>query len=166
MKIRTLILLLALVMLAVFTVLNWSTFMAPTSLSLGLTDVQAPLGLVMLGVLAGLTALFLVFVVYLQTSVLMEARRHAREIKANRALADKAEASRFLEMRGFLEAELKQQAGQDAESRAAVLARLDQLERDLLAAVEQSGVSLSAYFGELEDRLERVAQGLTAQPPG
>lgn len=155
MKVRTLFLLLTLVAIAAFTALNWSAFMTPTTLSLGVANVQAPLGLVMLGLVAFLAALFLVFVVYLQTSVLLEARRHARELQANRELAGQAEASRFTELRGFLEAELKRQAGLDAESRAVVLARLDQLDRDLRSAVEQSGNTLAAYIGELEDRLER-----------
>lgn len=155
MKVRTLLLLLTLVAIVAFTALNWSAFMTPTTLSLGVADVQAPLGLVMLGMVAFLAALFLVFVVYLQTSVLLEARRHARELQANRELAGQAEASRFTELRGFFEAELKRQAGLDAESRAVVLARLDQLDRDLRSAVEQSGNTLAAYIGELEDRLER-----------
>ena len=155
MKARTLLLLLAVVAIAAFTALNWNAIMAPATLSLGVADVQAPLGLVMLGLVAFLAALFLVFVVYLQTSVLLEARRHARELQANRELADQAEASRFTELRGFLEMELKRQAGLDAESKAVVLARLDQLDRDLRSAVEQSGNTLAAYIGELEDRLER-----------
>lgn len=155
MKVRTLFLLLTLAAIAAFTALNWSAFMTPTTLSLGVANVQAPLGLVMLGLVAFLAALFLVFVVYLQTSVLLEARRHARELQANRELAGQAEASRFTELRGFLEAELRRQAGLDAESRAILLARLDQLDRDLRSAVEQSGNTLAAYIGELEDRLER-----------
>lgn len=155
MKVRTLLLLLTVAAIAVFTALNWSAIMAPATLSLGVAHVQAPLGLVMLGLVAFLAALFLVFVIYLQTSVLLEARRHARELQANRELADQAEASRFTELRGFLEMELKRQAGLDAESRAIVLARLDQLDRDLRSAVEQSGNTLAAYIGELEDRLER-----------
>lgn len=166
MKVRTLFLLLALVAVAAFTALNWSAFMAPTTLSLGVAVVQAPLGLVMLGLLAFLAALFLVFVVYLQTSVLLEARRHARELQANRELAGQAEASRFTELHGFLEVELKRQTILDVESRAVVLARLDQLDRDLLSAVEQAGNTLAAYIGELEDRLEKgTAQGLTPSPP-
>lgn len=75
MKARTLLLLLALGAIAAFTALNWSAFMTPTPLSLGVAGVQAPLGLVMLGLVAFLAALFLVFVVYLQTSGLMEDRR-------------------------------------------------------------------------------------------
>ncbi len=154
MKIRTLFLLLGLVAIAAFAALNWSAFLTPTTLSLGVANVQAPLGLVMLGVLVFVTALFLVFLVYLQTSILLEARRHARELQTHRGLADQAEASRFTELRGFLDVELKKLASLDAASKAGVLARLDRLEHDLRLAVEQSGNSLSAYIGELEDRLE------------
>lgn len=159
MKIRTLFLLIVMGAIAAFAMLNWSAFMTPTTLFLGVANVQAPLGLIMLGLLAFLAAMFLVFIVYLQTSVLFEARRHAKELQANRDLADQAEASRFTELRAFLEGELTRQAGHEAESKAAVLARLDRLEQELRAAVEQSGTVLSAYIGELEDRLEKMAQG-------
>ena len=165
MKIRTLFLLIVLVAIGAFAALNWNAFMTPTTLSLGFVVVQAPLGLVMLGLLAFLTALFLVFVVYVQASVLLDARRHARELQANRELANQAEASRFTELRGYLEVELKKLAGLDAESRAAVQARLDRLDHDLRSAVEESGNTLAAYFGELEDRLERGAHGETPNLP-
>lgn len=164
MKVRTLFLLIVLVAISAFVALNWSAFMVPTTLSLGVAVFQAPLGLVMLGLLAFLTALFLVFVVYVQASVLLDARRHARELQANRELADQAEASRFTELRRFLEGELKRLEGLDAESRAAVQARLDQLDHDLRSAVEEAGNTLAAYFGELEDRLERGALGQTVNP--
>jgi hypothetical protein len=161
MKVRTLFLLIVLVAISVFAALNWNAIMMPTTLSLGIAVVEAPLGLVMLGILAFLTALFLVFVVYLQTVALLEARRHARELQSNRELADQAEASRFTELKGFLEVELKRQVGFDAELRDVVLARVDQLDRDLRSVVEQSSNTLSAYIGELEDRLEKGGQAPT-----
>jgi hypothetical protein len=163
MKIRTLFLLIVLVAISVFAALNWNVIMMPTTLSLGVAVVEAPLGLVMLGILAFLTALFLVFVVYLQTSALLEARRHARELQSNRELADQAEASRFTELKRFLEVELKRQVGLNAELRDVVLARVDQVDRDLRSVVEQSSNTLSAYIGELEDRLEKGGQAPT--PP-
>ena len=155
MKIRTLLLLIVLGLITVFAALNWSAFMTPTTLSLGVAEIQAPLGLVMLGLLAFLLALFLVFVVYLQTAVLFDARRNARELQASRELADQAEASRITELRGYLEGELKRQAEREAESRAAVVARLEQLDCDLCSRIEQAENTLSAYIGELDDRLER-----------
>jgi len=155
MKIRTLFLLIVVLVITAFAALNWSAFMAPTTLSLGFATVQAPLGLVMLGLLVFLTGLFLVFALYLQTSSLLETRRHARELQANRELAGQAEASRFTELRSFLDAELKREADLNIESRTAVLSRLDQLEHDLRSTIEESVNTLSAYFEELEDRLEK-----------
>lgn len=159
MKVPTLFFLIVLAATVTFAALNWSAFMATTSLSLGVAVIQAPLGLIMLGLMAVLTALFLVFVVYLQTSVLLEARRHAHELRANRELADRAEASRFSELRAYLEEELLSAAGRDTDAKAALLARMDQLDSDLRSAIEQSGNTLAAYIGELEDRLERGAAG-------
>ena len=153
MRIRTLLLLLVLALVAAFSALNWTVFVTPTVLSLGVTTVQAPLGLIMLGLVISLAAFFLVFVVYLQSTVLLDTRRHTKELQANRTLADQAEASRLTELREFLDVGLKQQASLAAEHRAVVLSRIDALERELRLTVEQSGNSLSAYIGELEDRL-------------
>jgi hypothetical protein len=153
MRIRTLLLLFILATVAAFSVLNWSVFVTPTTLSLGVTTVQAPLGLIMLGLLIFVAAFFLVFVVYLQSTVLLDARRHTRELQANRDLADKAEASRFTALREFLDAGFKQQASQEEGSRGALMARLDTLDRDLSLKLEQSENSLSAYIAELDDRL-------------
>jgi hypothetical protein len=158
MRIRTILLLLVLVAVAVFSVLNWNVFVSPTTLSLGVTSVQAPLGLIMLGLLVFLAAIFLVFVVYLQSTVLFDTRRHSKELQAHRALANQAEASRLTELREFLNVELKQQTSQNAASQATVLARLDTLDRDLHLQLEQSENSLSAYIAELEDRLTSGSQ--------
>ncbi len=153
MHIRSLFLILILTLIGAFATLNWSVFLATTTVSLGITSVQAPLGLLMLGLLVFVVAYFLVYVLYLQSTVLFDARRNAKELQTNRELADKAEASRFTELRGFLEAGLKQRAEQDRAGQQAVLARLDALEQTLRTSVEQSGNSLGAYIGELEDRL-------------
>ncbi len=126
MQLRNVALLVVLGAVALFAALNWGVIMTPTTLSLGFAEVQAPLGLVLLVMLAVVCALFLFYLVYLQTTVLLEQRRHARELKTQRQLADQAEASRFTELRTLLQA------------------RLDQLEN-----------SLAASIGELADRLGR-----------
>ncbi len=142
MKAYSISLLVILALLAIFTALNWGTFVTPTEVSLGVTVVNVSLGLVLLGFLAIITALFLAFVVYLQTSALLETRRYSRELQASRELADKAEASRFTELRRALEAE-----------RLTVVARIDQVRQELQTSIDQSGNTLAAYIGELEDRL-------------
>jgi uncharacterized integral membrane protein len=156
MKTSSTLLLLMLAAVAAFTVFNWSTFMTPADLSLGFTQFQAPLGMVMLSLTAILAVLGMSFVIFLQTSVLLEARRHAHELKTNRDLADRAEASRFTELHDFLAFELARQNTQMAEASAAVIARVEQIENTLLASL-----------GELEDRLERGGQsaGHNTTPP-
>lgn len=133
MRIRTLLLAIVVLGVVLFAALNWATFTAPTPLSLGVATVNAPLGLVMLVLLAAVAALFLGWMIWLQGSVLLETRRQARELQAQRDLADRAEASRFTELRQFIEAEFARQRG----------------------VIEQTGNGLSAFIGELEDRLER-----------
>ena len=165
MKARTFLLLILFMAIAAFAALNWNAFITPTTLHMGVDTVQAPLGLVMLGLLVLLTVLFLLFVVYLQTSILFEARRHARELHESRKLVEHTENSRFTELRMLLEAELNKQSEQEAASREAVLARLEQLDRDLRTVVEQSENTIAACIGELEDRLEKEAHALNQRPP-
>jgi ABC-type multidrug transport system fused ATPase/permease subunit len=144
MKAPTVLLLAVLALIVVFTAVNWSVIMAPTTVSMLITDVQAPLGLILVSITLLLTALFLIFVVYLQTTVLLDARRHSKELQAQRELADKAEASRFTDLRTYLDVELRKVAEQVMATKT-----------ELRASIEQSGNSLAAYIGELEDRMER-----------
>ena len=155
MKLTTLLLLVILTATAAFAALNWNVFITPAELSLGYTTVRIPLGLVMLGLLVFVMALFLVFVVFLQTSALFETRRQSRELKASRELADQAESSRFSELRNLVEAELLKLSNLHAESQSLVITRTEQLESNLRTAIEESGNTLAAYIGELEDRLEK-----------
>lgn len=161
MLIRILFLFIVLAVIGGFAALNWGAFTTPTPLTLGVAVVEAPLGLVMLGLLGLMTALFLVFVISAQASALMETRRSARELQAQRELADQAEASRLNDLRTYLETEMKALTGMHAVSTQAMQARLDKLEFDLRTSVEQSGNTLAAYIGEFEDRLERGNTGAT-----
>src|SRR5690606_11027553 len=86
------------------------------------------------------------YVLSLQGSVLLETRRHTKELHAQRELADRAEASRFTELRVFLETQHQQ-------SHAAVLQRLDVLENHLAARAQESDNTTAAYVGQLEQRL-------------
>lgn len=155
MKLHSLLLIIVLSIIAAFTALNWNVFVTPTNLSLGVSMVKMPLGMVMLGLVVVISVLFLLYVVYLQTSVLLETRRHSREMLVNKELAEKAEASRFTELRNVLAAEMLKQANQNAESKASLLACVDQLGTSLRLSIEQSTNTLAAYMGELEDRLEQ-----------
>jgi uncharacterized integral membrane protein len=165
MYLRTLLILIVIGAVAIFAAINWKAFMAPTTLSVVFATVEAPLGLILLAVVGLLTLLFLLYVVYLQSSVLMENRRNARELQAQRELAEQAEASRISQLRSFLESELRRLGEKTEESKVVVLAKLEALERELRSVVEQSGNTLAAYIGEIEDKLERAPGGRLSKDP-
>jgi len=155
MSLRAVFLLVVAGALAIFTVLNWAAFTTPTTLTLVFASVQAPLGLVMLVVIGLLAALFLLYVAYLQSTVILEARRFARELQTQRQRADAAEASRFTDLRSFLEARMSKLEGDIATSQSLAEEGRGRLAADLRATIEQTGTVLTAYIGEVEDRLER-----------
>lgn len=162
MKLPALLLALVLVAVAAFAALNWGAMTTPTTLSLGVASVQGALGLVLLGMLVIVAALLLAIIVYLQGSALMETRRYSKELLAHRTLADQAEASRFTELRGYLQEALAGQAAGQSDAMAQMLGRLDRLEQAMRMHVEQSANGLAASIGELEDRLDaqRLPAGL------
>ena len=164
MKARTLLLLLVLFAIVLFAALNWTVFTTPASLSLLVATVEAPLGVIMLGLLVLLTVVFTFFAGYMQTSTLLEARQQAKALEAQRKLADQAEASRITEMQNLLNSALLRVEQQVVESRQATNTRIDRLEQELRAALTQEGTTLSAYIGQLEDRLDRHNQASGVPP--
>ena len=157
MGLRTGVLLLLVLLIAALAALNWGTLSAAVPMSLGVTEVSAPLGLVMLGLTVLLCILFVAYIVYLQTTVLMETRRHTKEMQVQRDLADRAEASRFTELRNFLESQENAHMASNAERHAALLARVEQLEATIRQRSDQTDNSLAAHIGQLEDRFDRRA---------
>ena len=133
MYLRTLSILVLLGALIVFAAINWTAFVSPFKLSVVFTTVEAPLGLVLLGIAGLLTLLFLIYIVFLQSSSLLESRRQARE--------------------------LQKVALQNENAQAALMAKLEELERCLRSTMEQSVNSLAAYMGEIDDKLEKAAGG-------
>ena len=165
MYLRTVLILLVLGGLALFTAVNWNAFTAPTTLSVIFATVEGPLGLILLSIVVLLASLFLLYVAYLQSSVLFETRRHARELHAQRELAEQAEGSRLHELRAFLETQLQNLAQQTERSKTELAARMDQLERDMRSSIAQCENSLTVYLAEIDDRLERGAGELPSRKP-
>ncbi|MBS3997670.1 MAG: LapA family protein [Hydrogenophaga sp.] len=159
MKIRTLALIVLILLVAGFVALNMEAVLAPTTLNLAVTEVQAPVGLVLLGLLALVLVVFLAALMYQQTLHLMEVRRITREMSEQRTLADKAEASRFTELQLFLQAEMAATAARELDLSEKLHQKVDRLQLAMTELVEQSGNGLAASLGEMEDRLERQLQG-------
>lgn len=152
----SLTLVLTFVLLAAFAALNWQAMAAPGPLSLGVVDVTAPLGLIVLAFTAAISGLFIVYIVLLQAGVILEARRLTKEVKAQRELADTAEASRFTELRALLEGELRRIEAQGVASGGEFAARIEQSERGMRDKLADATGTLTAYLGEIEDKLDRA----------
>ncbi|AMM26115.1 Signal transduction histidine kinase [Variovorax sp. PAMC 28711] len=145
---------LVVVLIVALATLNWGALVTPVDMWIGFMTVSAPLGLIMLGLTALLGLMFLFYVFYLQSTVMIDARRHSKEMQVQRELADKAEASRFTELRNFIEAQAQKQAARATDMQQAVLVRVDQVDN-----------TIAAHIGQLEDRLERRAMAVTAPQP-
>lgn len=154
---RNVFLLVLIVAMAVFAWRNWAVFSEEKTLSLFFTQVTAPFGIVMLTIMAVLVAIYFMYTVGLETAALLEVKRYARELLAARKLADEAEASRFSELKKWLEGELaglKAQSPAGLEARLQAIAeRIDRLEDELREDIEKAGNTLAAYIGELEDQI-------------
>ena len=146
MKARTALLTLIVLVIVLLATFNWQALAQSTPVSIGFTSFEAPLGLIMLCLTTLLAILFIAYVVTLQGSVLLETRRHNKEMVAQRELADKAEASRFTELRTVLE--LRHQEAQQQ-----LMGRLDALEAHLQARAQETDNATAAYVGQLEQQL-------------
>ncbi len=144
MRLRTAAVVLVILLLAGFVAVNWPIFVAPTQLSLVVTSFEAPLGLLMLGLVLVIVLAFAVYMAAWQAQILMESRRYARDLERQRALADQAEASRFTELRGLVHTEVEQ-----------LSARLAQVQDALRTDIRENANSLAASIGELDDGLRR-----------
>ena len=152
----SLTLVLAFVLLAAFATFYWVAIAVPSTLSLGFVEVSAPLGMVMLIFTAAISVLFIIYIVLLQAGVILRARRLTKEVKAQRELADMGETLRFTELRTLLEGELRRIEAQGAASNREFGARIEQSERGLEDKLAEATRTLSAYLGEIEDKLDRA----------
>lgn len=146
MRLRTIVAILACLLLAVFVATNWPAFSTPTTLSVVFASVEAPLGIVMLGVLVVFALAVAAYMAVWQGRTLLDLRRHTRALQEQRTLADQAEASRFTELRGALRDEL-----------AALGDRLTQANEAVRKEIRDNGNSLAASVAEMDDRLQRNA---------
>lgn len=106
-RVSTLLAWAAVALVAALAILNWSTLMASAPLNLVVAHVEAPLGIVMLGLAVVLIALF--FIAYLRNQIgfLLETRKLLKEVQHAHDLADKAEASRIENLHRLIETEFR-----------------------------------------------------------
>ena len=153
MRTRMTFLLVALLITAVFVALNWPEFVRPTPVSLGITIVDTPLPLILLGGLLLALVGGLGHATWTDASHERTLALHMRELQAQRNLADKAEASRFTELRHYLDLQAAEARQREAVTTEALQATLIKGQRDMQASVE----ALAARLARDEQRIARPA---------
>lgn len=154
MRSRTILLVVAILLVAGFAALNWTEIVRPAPLLFGPVVADAPLGLILLSVLGLTLVLFLVSTAAMRTQSLIDYRQHQKTLEAQRDLADKAEASRFIELRQHLDQHLKDMRERDAIAASEFDKAMVQSRRELQGQMEQVNRTLAARLNELEHRLE------------
>ena len=133
MRFRSLLVLVASGLAALFVVLNWRVFTGLVKLNLLLTSAEIPVGVVMLLLFAvGLLVLWNTLGRW-QGTLLQEFRRQAKELQAQRLLAESAEASRFTELGALVREEIAK----------------------LRTELQETEHSIAATLGEMDDRLRK-----------
>lgn len=154
MRSRFLLLVLAILLVAGFAALNWSEVTRPAPLLFGPVVMDAPLGAILLGVLAVALVIFVVSNAAMRTQTLLETRNHHKTLETQRALAEKAEASRFTELRTQMDNHLREMRERDAIAATEYDKAMVQTQRELRTQMEQMSRMISARMNELEHRLE------------
>jgi uncharacterized integral membrane protein len=155
MSFRTVFLVLAILLVAAFAALNVDEFTRTSVLSIGIATLRVPLGLVMLALLGVAVLVFLASTLYQQSAHLLETRRHAKELDAQRELANRAEASRITELRNVFDAQVSATLNREAAEAKLLDERFAKLQSALSERIDHSDNSTAAHIGQLEDRLER-----------
>jgi uncharacterized integral membrane protein len=160
MRARLIFIFVAILLLAAFSALNWSEFNRTVPLSFGVISFQAPLGLILLGLLALTLGVFLVSSATQEARYLLEHRRHAKALDAQRVLADTAEASRFTDLRQHLDTHLRENRQREAIAATEFEKAMVQSQRELRTQLEQMNQALVARMGEIESRIDsRLERG-------
>jgi len=134
-RLKSLLILVAAGLTGLFVVLNLKVFAAPAKLNLVLTQAEVPVGVIMLMLFAVALVVIWILVSGWQGTLLAEFRRQAKELEAQRQLAESAEASRFTELGTLIREEVAK----------------------LRTELQDTEHSIAATLGEMDDRLRKRA---------
>lgn len=156
MTLRAAVLLAIFACLFAFIGLNWTEFSTPSILSFGFTVVNVSVGIVMLGALLLVVALFVAYVMYLQATWALQQRRVLSELESQRKLADQAEASRTADLLARVNVTFDLLTQSITGATATLEQKLAQVSESNKLALFENTQSLSAQLGEMEDKLDKA----------
>ncbi len=156
MRARTVLLVLATAAVVVLALLNWPEFTRPSSMNLVWRTVDLPLALVLLGLLALSVVVSLASGAAMRSRHEKQAREQARELQSQRELADRAEASRFLDLRQTLDTHLRESRQRESSVSAGVEQALMRHQRESRTQLEGLHRALTTRMGEMEARLDNT----------
>jgi uncharacterized integral membrane protein len=154
MRARLVLLMLAILLVAGFAAQNWSEIMRPTTLNLGVITTEAPLGLILLTALGIAVLVFIAATASLRTRSLIESRQQSKALHAQRDLAERAEASRFTDLRQMLDTHLRENRAGSPDLEKALV----QHQRELRNQLEQMYHLLTSRLTEIERRIDPRSQ--------
>ena len=156
MKIRTLGMLLIVIVMAVFLIINWGTLSQVTTVNLVYTEMEAPLGIIVVAAFAAGVVLLMAYTVWQQASVMMELRAAYKEARTARQMAEDADKSRIAEIR----ADFKERM----EKMEALLAtRTDEVSRRMAERNQLEDETLSKFRAEQQARADEARASLEQQ---
>jgi uncharacterized integral membrane protein len=164
MRARLFFLVVAILLVAGFAAQNWPEFLRTSPLTFGVVQEEAPLGLIMLGALGVVLLVFLLSSALQESRFLMESSRHAKSLQAQRDLAEKAEVSRFTDLRQQLDANLRENRQRESIVATEFEKVVVQNHRELRNQLDQINRTLDARLGELEGRMEARLERLQPRP--
>ena len=94
----------------------------------------------------------------------MELRRVNKQLKLAQDLADKAELSRFNELKKDIDAQVKMLEEKNNARHASLMTKLTAIEEELESNTRMTINSISASVGEVEDRLDQLQNQSSEKP--
>lgn len=153
-RIVLVIIALVFVILLVFTAANWQVLTTATPLSFVVFSVHGPLGVILLGVCLALTLLVVAYALLLRTNWLVESRRKNRQLEEQRQLAEKAESSRITALQEMLKQEFETLTATLNNVGETTTTRIEAVENSLGKMIEDTGNSITANLGYIDDKLK------------
>jgi biopolymer transport protein ExbB/TolQ len=164
MRARLFFLVVAILLVGGFAAQNWPEFLRTSPLTFAVVQEEAPLGLIMLVALGVVLLVFIISSALQESRYLVESSRHAKSLQAQRDLAERAEASRFTDLRQQLDTHLRENRQRESIFTTDLEKAMLQNQRDMRSQLEQITRLLDARLGEMESRLETRFDRLQPRP--